>query len=128
MQFKLLFFIALGGAAGAVGRFLFVTGLNHWFGLSSAIGTFFINCLGSFLLGLLISIMEFLWSVDESVKAMLVVGFLGSLTTFSAFSRDCVMFFGKGEYGYAFIYIVGSVALSLVGFILGLSVIRSQFS
>jgi len=72
--------------------------------------------------------MEFLWSVDEAVKAMLVVGFLGSLTTFSAFSRDCLMFFDKGEYGHAFIYIVGSVALSLVGFILGLSVIRSQLS
>ena len=125
MHFKLLSFIALGGAFGAVGRFLFVTGISQWFGLSAAVGTFFVNFIGSFLLGLFISIMDIIWLPDETIRAMLVVGFLGSFTTFSAFSRDCLAFIEKGDFAYAFIYIVGSIVLSLFGFVFGMLVIRN---
>lgn len=69
--------VAVGGAVGATLRFL----VGHRLGHDLPLGTFLVNVVGSFLLGLLTAL-----SLDEQVLALLGTGFCGGLTTYSAFA------------------------------------------
>ena len=54
----------------------------------------------------------------------LVVGVLGGFTTFSSFSLDTVLLLQRNELGLATLYVGGSVILSVLGFLAGLSLLR----
>ncbi len=69
--------VAVGGAAGAVVRFL----VGHRLDRDLPLGTLLVNVVGSFALGLLSA-----WSWDERALALLGTGFCGGLTTYSAFA------------------------------------------
>jgi fluoride exporter len=121
---KLLLSVALGGAFGAVSRYYVMTQVTHWLGLSFPYGTIFVNILGSFILGALTEIMALSWSFNQETRAFLVVGILGSFTTFSTFSLDVVALFERGETTSAAIYIAASVILAIAAFILGMRLFR----
>jgi len=121
---KLLLSVALGGAFGAVSRYYVMTQVTHWLGLSFPYGTIFVNILGSFILGALTEIMALSWSFNQETRAFLVVGVLGSFTTFSTFSLDVVALFERGETTSAAIYITASVILAIAAFILGMRLFR----
>ena len=121
---KILLSVALGGALGAVSRYYVVTQVTHWLGLSFPYGTIFVNVLGSFILGALTEIMALSWSVSQEIRAFLVVGVLGSFTTFSTFSLDVVYLFERGETASAAIYITASVILAIAAFMLGMRLFR----
>ena len=69
--------VAVGGAVGATLRFLVGHHLDH----DLPLGTFLVNVVGSFLLGLFTA-----FSLDEQLLALLGTGFCGGLTTYSAFA------------------------------------------
>ncbi|TJW93530.1 fluoride efflux transporter CrcB, partial [Neisseria gonorrhoeae] len=48
----------------------------------------------------------------------------GGYTTFSAFSLDTALLYERGELGLAALYVVGSVALSIMGLFAGLAIVR----
>jgi CrcB protein len=121
---KLLLSIALGGALGAVGRYYVVGQVGHWLGLGFPFGTLVVNVLGSFILGALTEIMALSWSVSQETRAFLVVGVLGSFTTFSTFSLDVVYLFERGQTASAAIYIAASVILAITAFLLGMKLLR----
>ena len=121
---KLLLSVALGGALGAVGRYYVVGQVGHWLGLSFRYGTLVVNVLGSFVLGALTEIMALSWSVSQETRAFLVVGVLGSFTTFSTFSLDVVYLFERGQTASAAIYIAASVILAITAFVLGMKLLR----
>lgn len=120
--------VAAGGAAGAVARYLVMSGIGHWFGPSFPYGTLVVNVVGSFVLGALVETMALVWSVGTEMRAFLVVGVLGSFTTFSTFSLDVVTLVQRGQLGIAGFYVVASVVLALVGFMLGLALFRVVLS
>lgn len=121
---KMILFIAVGGAVGAVSRYVVVSQAGHWLGLSFPYGTLIVNILGSFILGSLTEIMALSWSVSQEVRAFLVVGLLGAFTTFSTFSLDVVYLFERGQSGSAAMYIAASVVLAIMAFMLGLRLFR----
>ncbi|MDH5749978.1 MAG: CrcB family protein [Rhodospirillales bacterium] len=82
MSAKLLLSIAAGGAFGAVGRFLVMSGIGHWFPSVFPWATLSVNVIGSFVLGAVIEIMALVWSPSPEIRSMLVVGVLGAFTTF----------------------------------------------
>ena len=60
----------------------------------------------------------------DPVRGFVMIGFLGALTTFSSFALDAYNFFQRGEMLAGGRYLLSSVCLSVVGFYIGLVVVR----
>ena len=116
--------VAVGGALGAVLRYVVVIGMSNISFIGMPTGVLSCNILGSFLLGILIS-----WSmkdplISENLRIFLQVGILGAFTTFSTFALEVFNMTEKGDYTVAMIYVVLSVILSIGGLFLGISFYR----
>lgn len=83
-----LLWIGLAGAVGAVLRFLITQGVTGLLGRGFPYGTLVVNVVGSLLIGMLFVVFWERTGSGELLRMVLVVGLLGSLTTFSAFSLD----------------------------------------
>lgn len=121
-----LFYIAAGGAAGAVLRY-WVSGLSLRF-LPAVFpyGTMIVNLAGSFLIG-------FLWGVSETalitqhIRLLIFIGVLGSFTTFSTFTLENFNLLRDGEYMYFVLNIVLSVVLGVALVFMGYFLSRFLF-
>lgn len=116
--------VAFGGAVGAVARYLAMSAAGMWFGAAFPYGTITVNLLGSFVLGVIIELSALVWSPSPELRAMLVVGVLGSFTTFSTFSLDVFALYQRGDYAACGVYIAASVILSILGLMAGMQAIR----
>ena len=125
---KILVFIAAGGALGAIGRFITISTIGQLFGAGFPYGTVVVNVVGSFALGALTEGMTLTWSPSNELRAFLIVGLLGSFTTFSAFSFDVVTLIQRNEVILSSLYIGVSVTLSVAAFFLGIYLYRQVFS
>lgn len=112
--------VALGGAVGSVARFLLVGAVGRvlpgW-----PLGTLAVNVLGSFAIGVLFVVL----TQRAHLAPLLVAGFLGGFTTFSAFSLDALKLWEGGAAGQALAYVAASVILSLAAVALGAALARS---
>ena len=124
MQLQILAAIAAGGALGAVGRYLVVGQVAHWFGHGFPYGTLAVNVLGSFAMGLVVELSALVWSPSPELRAFLAVGFLGAFTTFSTFSMETVLLYDRGAFAACAAYIVTSVLLSVAAFFAALQLVR----
>jgi CrcB protein len=119
----ILLLIAVGGAAGSVLRYLIGGRVQHLAPHGFPLGTLFVNVAGCFLIGILIR--QFMnIQTHNYVRALLVVGFCGGFTTFSAFSMETVGLIEGGEYPRAIAYVFLSVLLCLTATLAGMSVMR----
>lgn len=125
---NMLLAVAAGGALGAVGRYLVMSQVGHWFGQGFPYGTLVVNVLGSFIMGLLVEAWALAWSPSQELRALLAVGLLGAFTTFSTFSLDTLVLYERGAFLSVGLYIVGSVVLSVGGLVAGLHLGRAVFS
>ncbi len=116
--------VALGGALGAMARYLVVDRFEQWLGAGFLYGTLTANVLGSFLMGVLVELMLQTWSPSPELRAMLLVGLLGSFTTFSGLSLITLQLFEAGAMGQAALYAFASVLLSLIGIFAGMRLAR----
>lgn len=117
--------IAFGAALGALGRHYMGVFMAGLLGANFPWGTFIVNILGAFLLGVLTASFALKGAVSPELRGFLVVGLLGSFTTFSAFSLEATMLFERGAYTLAGLYVLGSVGLSIGGFVLGMSALKA---
>lgn len=115
--------VALGGAIGAVLRYLTNVGTRHMFGPGYPYGTLVVNILGSFAMGVLVVILA--KKGGNHLAPFLLTGVLGGFTTFSAFSLDTLTIWERGEPVSAFVYVAASVLLSLAAIVAGLAFARS---
>ncbi|SLN58835.1 Putative fluoride ion transporter CrcB [Roseivivax jejudonensis] len=122
MSFTLLQ-VALGGAAGAVARYLTGAALMRALGPGFPWGTVAVNIAGSFAMGVLVVALAHLGA--NRVAPLLMTGLLGGFTTFSAFSLDVVTLWERGAAGTAVLYAAASVALSIGALVAGLALARS---
>lgn len=121
----MLLSIALGGALGAVGRYgVSMLAVSIWGASIQPVATLFVNGLGSGLMGVGYGLLT-AGLISESLRGLVMVGFLGALTTFSAFAFDAVALVEKGFYVLAAGYVLASVVISLFGFALMLWITRS---
>ena len=117
--------VGAGGALGAMARHGVSRLALKTFGPNFPWGTFIANVAGSFLMGVLIVWLTTREPVSANLRAFLSVGILGAFTTFSTFSLDTIMLFREKAYMAASGYMLGSVALSLAGLLLGLTIAKA---
>jgi CrcB protein len=79
------------------------------------------------LIGLLAEYVARRLNASAEVRLLLVTGFLGGFTTFSAFSLDALVLFERGATTVALVYVVTSVVVSLAAVMGGLALGRSMF-
>lgn len=118
-----ILFIAVGGAIGAVLRYLGSTAVYAWLGRGFPYGTLFVNVLGSLIMGVLAILLIERISTGPELRALLMIGLLGSFTTFSTFSIETLNLIEQGWLIKAGLNILLSVILCLaaawVGTLLG---------
>ncbi|MCC6467215.1 MAG: fluoride efflux transporter CrcB [Alphaproteobacteria bacterium] len=117
--------VAAGGAVGSVARYLLMGRVALWLGTAFPWGTLAVNVIGCAIYGMLVEVFARKWSAGGEVQALLFVGFLGGFTTFSAFSFDVYVLYERGAVAEAAIYVIASVALSVLGLFAGLHLLRS---
>lgn len=116
----LLLWIAIGGAVGAVARYLVAGWTTSLLDTTLPWGTFVVNVLGSFLLGFLFRTLQ-VSTASPEMRAMLAIGLLGAFTTFSTFSLETVALLQEGAWLRASSYVLGSVFLGIAGVLVGIS-------
>ncbi len=123
-----LIVVALGGACGAVTRFLVSSGMYAWLGRDFPFGTLVVNVVGSFLIGLLTeALILHRISIGMEYRAAILVGFIGAFTTFSTFSLETFYLLEQGNLTKAALNVVVSVGGCLFAVWLGLLCGRALF-
>ena len=116
-----LLWISGGAVLGACLRWSLGLLLNPWF-TAFSFGTLIANYLGCFIIGVVFAVFWSFPSLPSEWKLFLVTGFLGSLTTFSAFSIEVVenLLNGKFSIGIGLIaaHVIGSLLFTLLGLLL----------
>ena len=115
--------IAAGGALGAPARYLIGKAVHVSAG-SFPWGTFWINVTGSFVLGVLLTLIVERWPPTRFVRPFVAVGFLGAYTTFSTFGVEADRLMSNGRIAVAAAYVVGSVLGAVAAVYLGISLAR----
>ena len=116
--------IALGGAIGAVLRYLLGNQISIIFGTNFPFSILIINVIGSFFMGMAIESFNLFSITNEPLQKFLTVGILGAFTTFSTFSLDALDLIMKNRISDAFLYISASVLLAIVFLFLGIQFIK----
>ncbi|MBU3216741.1 fluoride efflux transporter CrcB [Clostridium estertheticum] len=106
--------VAVGGAAGSLVRYSLGKFISEKSKHSFPIGTFIINITGALLLGFVSTI-----GVSSNITLLLGDGFLGAYTTFSTFMYEGFNLFKEKEKLNAFIYILCTLILGIVGYVIG---------
>lgn len=101
--------IGLGGFLGANARYLVGQWAGTHWGVTFPYGTMIVNITGSFILCSLVAFFGDRGDLTPTLRMALIVGFLGSYTTFSTFSNEWLQLLERGETFRAMIYLLGSV-------------------
>ena len=108
------FAVAIGGALGSIARYA----LSAWiFDVSShkfPYATLTVNVIGSFVMGILFVIIVEKAALPAEMRSLLMIGFLGAFTTFSAFSLDALGLWQNGHVFLSLVYMLATVVLCLV--------------
>jgi CrcB protein len=113
--------ISLGAVLGANARYLVNVLAARWWGTGFPWGTFVVNAAGCLAIGVVATMVTGrLIDRPEVVRLVLIVGFLGSLTTFSSFAYETHSLFADGAWVRALANVVLSVAAGLAGVRLGI--------
>ena len=121
----MVLWVAFGGAIGAAARYLVGVQALRMFGLDFPWGTMIVNIVGSFAMGVIVSLFALKLQASQEVRAFLTTGVLGGFTTFSAFSLDFAVLAERKALAAAGFYVIGSVGLSLMALFAGLWIARA---
>ena len=116
--------VAIGGAFGAVARYLINISPAANLFEKFPFPTFLINISGSFLIGFLMILLADKISVGENLRMAIIVGFLGAFTTFSTFEIEILGLVRERYFTTALVYLVLSVVIGFVGVIAGVETAR----
>ena len=122
---KFILLVSLGASLGAPARYLLNIVINNYFQYSFPLGTLIANVLGSFFIGLFAAMLKNSLLLNEVItKYFLMIGFLGSFTTFSSFSLEIINMFNLNNYYYAFSYVFLSLILNIFAVYLGFNLLK----
>lgn len=121
---NLIALAAAGGAIGAAGRYLVGIYAMRLLGPGFPYGTFIVNVIGAFLMGLFIHMLAVKLTGCMELRTFITVGILGGFTTFSAFSLEVVNMIERGNWSLAIIYALASVIASVLALFTGLYLAR----
>ena len=110
--------VATGGALGAVLRYI-LTNISKTLFASSIYGTISVNIVGSFLIGYFITSNIGSNLSENFIKSFIIIGLLGSFTTFSAFSYEVIDLIKTKNYIASFTYIFISIFICIISAYIG---------
>lgn len=125
-MFKNILIVGFGGFVGSVLRYLvYITTTNHaeakvlfsW-------GTFLVNIIGCFLIGMLWGMMDAYDWFSEELRLLLMVGFCGGFTTFSSYALDSIVI-GKVNLTTSLLYLLLSIVLGIIFVYVGHGLIKA---
>ena len=122
-MFQNALLVGLGGFLGSILRYL----TGQLFSRYSQIipwGTFAVNILGSFFIGLILAFLEKNYEISSGWKLFLAVGFCGGFTTFSSFAYENLSFFQQNNILTSIIYISASIILGILAVFLGFFIMK----
>jgi len=112
--------VALGGAIGAIGRYLVSTWAVDRWGTAFPYGTLIVNVSGSLLLGLAAGLVARGDGVSDNVRLLVGVGFCGAFTTFSTLAVETIGLAERGSMSAALLNVGVSNVVCLVAALVGL--------
>ncbi|MCL1136543.1 fluoride efflux transporter CrcB [Shewanella hafniensis] len=117
--------VAFGGSIGAVLRYLISIFMIQVFGSSFPFGTLLVNVIGSFFMGVIYALGQ-MSHISPELKALIAVGLLGALTTFSTFSNETLLLMQEGDWLKAILNVVLNLSLCLFMVYLGQQLVFSR--
>jgi CrcB protein len=117
--------VAMGGAVGSTLRFWVGGSVANRLGMRFPYGTFVVNCTGSFLIGLVITLIAERVDLNPNWRYLIGVGLIGGYTTFSAFEYETFQSLQSGKMLIASLNVILSVALGLICVWLGVAAGRA---
>ena len=121
---KNILLVFAGSAAGGSVRYITSLLIQSKNTTQFPLGTFLINLIGCFIIGMIYAIASRNASIGSDIKLLLATGFCGGFTTFSAFAFENLELFKSGQYLTALLYIILSVVLGILAVILGAYLIK----
>lgn len=121
---KEVLLVGLGGGVGSILRYLSTVCATRMFPIAFPIGTFFVNIIGCFLLGMFVGLIEHQQVLHVHHRFLFITGFCGGFTTFSAFSAESLRMFETGDVLHGILYIAGSILIGLLAVWLGISLFK----
>lgn len=121
---KALIIVFAGSGLGGVARYGIQTWLIKLHPSIFPFGTFVVNLLGCFLIGLFYALSEKAHILSPEWRIALTTGFCGGFTTFSTFAYENVSLLKSGNYLLLALYISGSVLLGITGVFAGIYTIK----
>jgi len=120
----MVFAVGLGGAIGAVCRYLLSSGVAQVMGTQFPWGIMLVNIIGGLAMGIITQMATQTAQIPLELKTFLTTGILGGFTTFSAFSLDTAQLIERGDTMNAALYVTGSVLGSIAALFAGLWAVR----
>ena len=115
--------VVCGGGAGSLLRYLVTLAVNEKYTGRFPLATFLINVTGSFVIGLLLILLDREDLLHPNFRPLLITGVLGGFTTFSSFEWE-MFALGRSTPPLALFYGVSSVALGWLACWAGASIAR----
>lgn len=116
--------LIIGGSLGTLSRYFVGYYCNAHFGMTFPYGTFLVNIIGSFLIGIFFALSE-PFNISHTMRLFIFTGFFGGFTTFSAFSLDTMHLVQSQNYKSAFLYVFGTNIIGLALVFLGYYLIKT---
>jgi CrcB protein len=117
--------VGLGGFLGSIARFWLGSYITYRMGARFPYGTFVINISGSFLLGLVVTLLAERAHWNPNLLYLIPIGFIGAYTTFSTFELEAFRSVRNGDLLLSFLYVNLSVAIGFVAVWLGIAAGRN---
>jgi CrcB protein len=120
MPVEKILWISIGAVLGANLRYWVGDWAAQRFGSGFPYGTLMINLTGSFVLGLFVSMTLEHFIIDPRLRIFMIVGFLGSYTTFSTYAYESIALISLGQWGWGIFNLLGSSLLGALFALLGI--------
>ena len=112
LSWQTIIAVGSGGFLGAIARVYITTVSSHYLPHTIPYGTFIVNILGSFIIGVLFAIFAH-YTLSPHIKSFLTTGFLGAMTTYSTFAMETFFLFNV-----SFAMALINISINLFGTIL----------
>ncbi len=120
-----VFLIGMAGFVGTLARYGLSGIIARRFGETFPAGTLVVNLIGCFLAGVLFYLMQERFLMNQTLRTVVMIGFLGGFTTFSSFGLQTFTLLRDGELWFAALNIVGSNLLGLLMVLAGYTLAKA---